>query len=133
MGAGWGGVEAEAYTPRTMPNAVFVAPFLLDATNRFIAAAASLPGARVGLISQDPVERLPDAVRAQLAGHYRIDDGTDAAQIADAVERFRRHLDGLDRVIGTLEQLQVPLAQVREWFGLPGMRSEAAQNFRDKA
>ncbi|MBV9099925.1 MAG: hypothetical protein JOZ46_07055 [Candidatus Dormibacteraeota bacterium] len=116
-----------------MPNAVFVAPFLLEATNRFIGAAASLPGAQVGLISQDPQERLPEAIRSQLAGHYRIDDGTDAAQIAGAVERFRRHLGGVDRVIGTLEQLQVPLARVREWFDIAGMRVEAAQNFRDKA
>ncbi|MGH7721705.1 MAG: hypothetical protein ACRENL_02570 [Candidatus Dormibacteria bacterium] len=34
-----------------MPTAVFVAPFLLEATVRFIQAAAALPGARVALLS----------------------------------------------------------------------------------
>ena len=65
-----------------MANAVFVAPFLLPATVRFIVAAASLPDVRLGLISQDPEERLPDGLRSTLAGHYRVADGTDAQQIA---------------------------------------------------
>ena len=68
-----------------MANAVFVAPFLLPATARFIAAAASLPDVRLGLISQDPVERLPGDLRSALAGHYRVADGTDPQQIAVAV------------------------------------------------
>src|SRR5438105_6190926 len=116
-----------------MPNAVFVAPFLMDATVRFIAAASRLLDTRLGLISQDPEDRLPPQVRSRLAGHYRIDDGTDAAQIAQGVEAFMRHLGGVDRLLGTLEQLQVPLAQVRERLRIPGMDSNEAHNFRDKA
>jgi hypothetical protein len=38
-----------------------------------------------------------------------------------------------DRIIGSLEQLQVPLAEVRGYFGLPGLGVEAARNFRDKS
>jgi hypothetical protein len=116
-----------------MPNAVFVAPFLFEATVRFIAAVASLPDVQLGLVSQDPPDNLPDAVRSRLAGHYRIEDGTDVNQIANATRILAKHFGSLDRVIGTLEQLQVPLAQVREWSGIPGMRVEAAYNFRDKA
>ena len=67
-----------------MANAVFVAPFLLPATVRFIAAAATLPDVRLGLISQDPEDKLGDDLRAALSGHYRVHDGTDAQQIADA-------------------------------------------------
>ena len=97
-----------------MAVVVFVAPFFLDATARFIAAAASLPGVRLGLVSQDPEERLPDAVRSKLAGHFRVEDAVDAQQIADATRALGRHLGGVDRVIGMLEQLQVPLGEVRD-------------------
>jgi ATP-grasp domain len=116
-----------------MANAVFVAPFLLPATVRFIAAAAFLPDVRLGLISQDPEERLPDDVRSALSGHYRVADGTDAQQIADATRFMSSRLGSVDRLIGMLEQLQVPLGEVRDALGIPGMGAEVAHNFRDKA
>jgi len=116
-----------------MPNSVFVAPFLLPATMRFVAAAALLPGVRLGLISQDPEDRLPDEVRLALAGHYRIADGTDAQQIADATRALSDHLGGADSLIGMLEQLQVPLGEVRDALRIHGMGAEVARNFRDKA
>lgn len=116
-----------------MINAVFVAPFLLPATTRFIAAAAQLPDVRLGLISQDPENRLTDELRGSLAGHYRIADGTDAQQIADATRALSAHLGGVGRVIGMLEQLQVPLGEVRDALGIQGMGAAVALNFRDKA
>jgi hypothetical protein len=116
-----------------MPNAIFVAPFLLPATVRFVAAAASLPDVRLGLISQDPEDRLGDDLRGALTGHYRVSDGTDAQQIADATRALSAHLGGVDRIIGMLEQLQVPLGEVRDLLGIPGMGAEVAYNFRDKA
>ncbi|MDQ6856297.1 MAG: hypothetical protein M3Z57_04415 [Candidatus Dormibacteraeota bacterium] len=116
-----------------MPTAVFVAPFLLDATVRFIDAAASLPGVQLALVSQDPAEKLPQAVRAKLAADWRIDDGTDAQQIADATRGLAARLGGVDRLVGMLEQLQVPLGEVRVALGIPGMSAEVARNFRDKS
>jgi hypothetical protein len=116
-----------------MPNAVFVAPFLLPATVRFIAAAALLPGVRLGLISQDPEDRLDNDVRSALAGHYRVADGTDAQQIADATRALSDHLGGVDALIGMLEQLQVPLGEVRDALGIHGMGADVARNFRDKS
>ncbi len=116
-----------------MANAVFVAPFLLPATVRFIAAAALLPDVRLGLISQDPEDRLRDDLRAALSGHYRVTDGTDAQQIADATRVMARHLGSVDSLLGMLEQLQVPLGEVRDALGIKGMGAEVARNFRDKA
>lgn len=121
-----------AYT-QPVPSAVFVAPFLLETTIRFIDAAASLAGVRLGLISQDPVERVPDHLRHKLAAHCRIDDGTDAQQIADATRRLAEQLGGVPRLVGTLEQLQVPLGEVRDALGISGMGAEVARNFRDKS
>ena len=116
-----------------MPTAVFVAPFLLDATLRFIDAAATLPDVRLALISQDPTEKIPASLRARLAAHWRIDDGTDAQQIADATRSLAGRFGDIDRLVGMLEQLQVPLGEVRDALGIPGMGAEVARNFRDKS
>jgi hypothetical protein len=116
-----------------MPIAVFVAPFLLDATVRFIDAAASLPGVRLGLITQGPETTIPEGVRARIAAHWRIDEGTDAQQIAEAARALGARLGGVDRLVGILEQLQVPLGEVRDALHLPGIGAEVARNFRDKS
>jgi hypothetical protein len=116
-----------------MRNVVFVAPYLMDATVRFVSAAASLDGVRLGLVSSDPVEKAPPEVRERLAGHWRVDDCLDPAQVVDGAGHLGARLGSVDRLIGTLEQLQVPLALARERMGIPGLPSEAARNFRDKA
>jgi formate-dependent phosphoribosylglycinamide formyltransferase (GAR transformylase) len=116
-----------------MPSVVFVAPFFLDTTLRFVDAVASLPGVRCGLISQDPLGRLPEPLRAKLAAHRRIEYGLDAQQIADATRELSRELGGVERLLGALEQLQVPLGEVRDALRIPGMGAETARNFRDKA
>jgi biotin carboxylase len=116
-----------------MPVAVFVAPFLLEATVRFVSAAAAMPGVRLALISQDPAERLPQPLRGSLAAHYRVDDATDPAVIDHATRRLAADLGAVDRLVGMLEQLQVPLGMVRDSLGIPGMGAEVARNFRDKS
>ncbi|HVE98861.1 MAG TPA: hypothetical protein VNA12_06755 [Mycobacteriales bacterium] len=116
-----------------MTVVVFVAPFFLDATLRFVSAMAELPNVRLGLISQDPEEKLPTALRARLAGHYRVADGLDPQQIADATRALARRIGPPDQLVGALEQLQVPLAQARGALGIPGMDESTAHSFRDKA
>jgi len=112
---------------------VFVAPFFADTTLRFVGAAATLPGVRLGLVSQDPPVRLPPALRARIAAHRRVDDGLDAEQIALAVRELAREIGPPARLFGALEQLQVPLALVRQQLGIGGPDVEQAQNFRDKS
>jgi hypothetical protein len=114
-------------------NVVFVAPFSMEATLRFVNAVAGLEGVRLGLVTQEPVEVLPPDLRARLAAHWRVADGLDPGQIEQGTRAIGRHLGGVDRLLGTLEQLQVPVAEVRERLGLPGMGAEVARNFRDKA
>jgi hypothetical protein len=116
-----------------MVVAGFVAPYLLDTTTRFVAAAARLPGVRTALITCEPEDRLPPQLRDALAGHWRIDDALDPGQIAGAVQGLSRQLGPVERLLAVLEQLQVPLAQVREHLGIPGMDPVTASNFRDKA
>src|SRR5215470_16375280 len=113
--------------------AAFVAPYLLDATTRFVDAAASVPDAGLALITCDPEERLPGELRRRLAGHWRIDDPLDPGQIAAAVQGLSGHLGPVRRLLAVLEQLQEPLGQVREHLGIAGMDAATARNFRDKA
>jgi hypothetical protein len=116
-----------------MVVAGFVAPYLLDTTTRFVEAAARLPGVETALITCEPEDRLPPRLRDSLAGHWRIDDPLDPGQIAAAVQGLGRQLGTVERLLAVLEQLQVPLAQVREQLGIGGMDPVTANNFRDKA
>jgi hypothetical protein len=115
-------------------NVVFVAPYAMGATTRFVGAVAGQPGARVALVSSDPLERFPEAVRARLAAHWRLDDCLDPAALAEAVAAVGSRLvpGRVDRLIAILENLQVPLAEVRGKLGIDGMGVDAANNFRDK-
>lgn len=114
-------------------NVVFVAPFFFDTTLAFVEAAARHPGVRFGLISQDPIEKLSPALRARVHAHWRVDNALDPAQLAEATVALGRRLGSVDRLLGTLEQLQVPIAAVRERLGLPGLKVAEANNFRDKS
>jgi phosphoribosylaminoimidazole carboxylase (NCAIR synthetase) len=116
-----------------MRHAVFVLPFALETTLRFVQGAAAVPGVRLSVVSQDPAEKLPAALRAELTGHWRIDNCFDPRQLALAVQALAGRFGPVERLIGVLEQLQVPLAQARELLGLPGHTATVAQNFRDKA
>src|SRR5215467_3913741 len=111
----------------------FVAPYLLDATTRFAEATAGLPGVELALITCEPADRLPESFRHRLAAHWRISDPLDTAQIARGVQAVNEHVGRVQRLIGVFEHLQVPIAQVREQFGIPGMDAATARNFRDKA
>ena len=116
-----------------MVVAGFVAPYLLDTTTRFVQAAAALADVQLALITCEPEDRLPPGLRNQLAGHWRIDDGLDPGQIAAAAHGLGQQLGPVQRLLAVLEQLQVPLAQVRQHLGIPGMDVLTAGNFRDKA
>lgn len=116
-----------------MRNAVFVAPYFLEATLRFVDAVARLDGVRLALVSTDPEARLPPALRHRLAAHWRVDDCLDPDQLVGAIRGLTDRVGPPERLIGTLEELQVPLAVVRERLGLAGLGAEAARNFRDKA
>src|SRR5262245_17000030 len=116
-----------------MPAVVFVAPFFLPTTLRFVDAVASLPGVAVGLVSQDPADRLPPGLRSRLAAHERVDDALNPEKIVGAARALTSRIGPIQRVLGTLEELQVPLGMVRERLGVPGLGVEAARNFRDKS
>ncbi len=116
-----------------MVVAAFVAPFLMPATVRFVAAAAQLPDVRLGVITTAPADQVPPELARHLAAHWRVDDPLDPRQIVWAVKGLSGQIGRVERLVGALEQLQVPLAYARETAGIPGMDVETAYNVRDKS
>ncbi len=116
-----------------MRTVIFVAPFVLETTQRFVEAAAEQADVDLVLVSQEPRERLPEALRGKLAGHWRVDDALNAGTLTEAVRVIASRKGPVHRLLGTLEHLQVQLAEVREALGIAGLGVEAAKNFRDKA
>ncbi|HSG09794.1 MAG TPA: ATP-grasp domain-containing protein [Longimicrobiales bacterium] len=116
-----------------MPDVTFVAPFFAETTLRFVAALAGLDGVRLSLVSQDPIDRVPEPVRRRLADFVGVEDALDPTGLVRAVEELRRRGQKVELLLGTFEELQVPLGQVRNELDLPGMGAEAAENFRDKS
>ena len=51
-----------------MVAAAFVAPYLMEATARFVADAAALPGVRLGLITCDQFEGIEPSLRGLITG-----------------------------------------------------------------
>jgi D-alanine-D-alanine ligase-like ATP-grasp enzyme len=116
-----------------MTVTAFVAPYLLDATTRFVDAAARLPDVELAVITCEPADQLPPHLRRSLAGHWRIADPFDPGQIAWAVRGLGEQIGQVQAIMAVLEQLQVPVARVREELGIAGMDPATARNFRDKA
>ena len=115
------------------PHITFVAPFFMDATLRFLHGAAAMEDVVLTLISQDPLDKVPTALRARLNGHYRVTNAMDPAQLVDAARRLGAEFGPVQRMFGPLEQLQVPLAAARGQLGLDGIDVPTAMNFRDKS
>jgi hypothetical protein len=114
-------------------HVIFVAPFFLETTLRFVSGTADLPGVALSVISQDPAEKLPGSLRSRLAAHWRVEDALDPGQLVGAARRLSENLGPPHRILAALEQAQVPVARAREELGLPGLSVDAALNFRDKS
>jgi len=112
---------------------IFAAPWFSENATRFIEATVSLPGVRVAVISQDPLENLAPHLRERIVAHCGVEDIFDSGQIAHAARQLSGRFGPVHRIFGAYEQLQVPLAEARERLGVRGMSPGAARNFRDKA
>ncbi|MEM8929801.1 MAG: ATP-grasp domain-containing protein [Acidobacteriota bacterium] len=116
-----------------MRTVVFVAPFVFETTFRFVDAASRHPNIRLVLVTQDRRSNLPHGLEERIAARLFVDDALDWRQLVQVVEEVQTRVGPVHRLLGTLEQLQVPLARAREACSLPGLHIEAATNFRDKA
>ncbi len=115
-------------------NVVFVVPYAMETTLRFARRTAELAGVRLGVISQEPGEVLVRELGGKLAAFERVTDALDPEQLQRAARNIASHFGGkVERLLGVLEQLQEPLALVRERMQIRGMDLAEAHYFRDKA
>ena len=112
---------------------VFVCPIFSPAATQMIEAALAVPHVRVGVIAQQPLASLAPTVAERLSAHWQVDDVTNATSLEYAARALGASHGVIARCFGAYEQLQQPLAMVRERLGIPGLSSDAAHNFRDKA
>ncbi|MBL8768507.1 MAG: ATP-grasp domain-containing protein [Planctomycetes bacterium] len=114
-------------------HVAFVVPFRFETSLRFLRAALDVPGCAVSLVTQEAQAAFePDLVR-RLAGFQQVKDALSASSLVDGVRQLAQRLGRVDRLIGVLEQLQVPLAEARAALRLPGLSVDAAVNFREKS
>ena len=115
-----------------MPHIALVAPHFLENTNRYVKAFADLDGVKLSVISEDAEQKLPNELRAKVAGHYQVTSVGEASELARAIKGLKKRVGPVDRLTGALEQLQLPMAEARAMTDVPGMRPEIARRFRDK-
>lgn len=115
-----------------MALVIYTTPNYTENAVRFIQTLVHLDGVRIGLISQEPREWLPAEIQARLADFQQVDDVFNASQLEAAAKLLAGRQGKIHRILGAVEQAQVPVAQVREALGIEGMDVETAHNFRDK-
>lgn len=116
-----------------MVHVVFAIPFAMENTLRFARAALALTDVKMSVVSQDAPAKFHKEFRDQLVGFEQVPDAMDAGHLARGVAALTKKIGPADRLLGILEPLQEPLAEVREKLGIRGMASQTASNFRDKA
>lgn len=113
-------------------HVIYVAPYFSANILQCLDGLLGLENVRVGVISHESEEHVPQRQRGRLAGHYQVRDCLDDSQLTAATLAFQREWGRVDRLIGFLEQMQLPLAVARDRAGVPGMGEAAARNFREK-
>lgn len=111
-------------------NVIFVAPFPIETTMRFVRATAKLDDVRLLGVVHTP----PEGAEARVYDDtVRVTHPLDVRDVLEGIEVLSRRHGKPDRIIGILEPLMVQLAEARAKFGVDGTRPEVAELFRDKA
>ena len=113
-------------------HVVYVAPYFTANILKCLDALVALPDVRTGVITQEAEARLPERYRGKISGHYQVKDCLGADDLTAAGRAFQKEWGRVDRLLGFLEQMQLPLAVARDRLGIPGMGEEVARNFREK-
>lgn len=114
------------------PLIVFVTLYWTENAKLYLGALLGVGGARVAVIAAEPVDHLPSDLRERLVAQVQVGDALDPDTLTSAVTALAQAHGPIHRLIGIVEQLQVPLGEVRGRLDLHGMRAEEARNFRDK-
>lgn len=115
-----------------MLHVVLVAPHFSEVMRHCVRCFLDLRDTRLGILTQEPLDRVPSELRQRLGACERIGDPADPKNLVAGAATIRSAWGRIDRLEGYLEMLQVPIAEARDALGVDGMRGEVAKNFRDK-
>ena len=115
-----------------MKYVVLVAPYLGDMMVKCLQSFCALSDIRLGIISHQGFAQFPKELQGKISGHYQVANTLNPADLIKATHAFQKEWGRVDRLIGYLEHLQLPLAETRTALDIPGMKAETARNFRDK-
>lgn len=125
--------EGAAKVPPEPRNIIFVAPFLMLTTLRFVDGIRSLQNVRtLGIVQRKP-EGIPAEDRAHFDDLIEVDDALSAEQLVAAGKEYERRYGRTFRVVNILEQSQIAVAKMRAAMRLPGLQPDAAERFLDKS
>jgi biotin carboxylase len=113
-------------------RAVYITPFFTENALIFLHHLSRIEDAQLFLVSQEPWEALPESLCRRLGGHWQVQNCLSAEQLRWAVEGLSKKHGRMERLLAANEQIQVQVAQVREWLGIAGMDAATALRFRDK-
>ena len=114
---------------KPMRNVVFVAPYPLTTTLRFCEALQGLQDVRLlGLFQQAPQGHHA----AMFADVVCVESALHAGSIAGGLATLQQRHGPTHRLLGVLEDLQEPLAELRAHMGIDGPTPAIAHRFRDK-
>lgn len=111
-------------------DVLFLSPNYPPEMQQFTRALAEV-GARVVGVGDTPTAQLAPAVKAALHDYLVVPSSLDTADVTRRLEGWLRGRS-LDRVETNWEPLTLLAAELRERWGLPGMRRDAVLGFRDK-
>ena len=116
-----------------MKSIAYITPNFTANAVRFIEALTTLHDIRLVLICQEPVDLLPSWLQSRLFTSREVADVFDKWTLIKTLTDLQKITGTFHRILGATEQLQVPMAEARLALGVPGMNTESAHNFRDKA
>ncbi|RMH74287.1 MAG: ATP-grasp domain-containing protein [Gemmatimonadetes bacterium] len=111
-------------------NVVFYSPHFGEMTLRFIYPLRQLPDLNLIALSADRTDYL--ASLNLFDEVYSVQNALDYRQLEQAIADLQDEYE-IHALLNILEELQLPISQLREQFHLPGMHTEMARRFRDKA
>ena len=113
-----------------MPNVLYVCPYVSTNTYHCLKALSELEDVKLGVITHEPRERMPREVH--IDGHFQVSNSLDPDQLVTAGQFFQKQWGRVDRLVGFMEQMQLPNAVARERLGIGGMSLDVTKNFREK-
>ena len=102
-----------------MKHVVLVAPYFGPTMRTCLNAFINLKDIKLGLISNQPQDAVPASLAEGIHGHYKVDNALNPDDLERACKAFQGEWGKVDRLIGYLEHLQGPMAEVRSRLDIP--------------